>query len=133
VRIKNIATGEINFFKDVFPDDTPTIIGLEQLGYEVYQYPIVEPVIDEDPIQQATRDLEAYYDSVAKIKKYDNRLTCALRAGYEGPFQAEGIAFATWMDTCNDMVYQLVADISNGIRASMTVGQFISELPVAPW
>ena len=34
--------------------------------------------------------LVAYLDATARERRYDNRVTCALRAGYPGPFQAEG-------------------------------------------
>jgi hypothetical protein len=77
--------------------------------------------------------MEAHYDSVARDKKYDNRLTCALRAGYAGPFQLEGQAFAIWMDNCNAYGYLEMAKVLNGTRQMPTVEQLISELPSAPW
>lgn len=80
-----------------------------------------------------TAALEAHYDAVAQQKRYDSRYTCALRAGYAGPFQAEGTAFAVWMDNCNAMAYQILADVLNGVRAAPTIDQLISELPVISW
>jgi hypothetical protein len=80
-----------------------------------------------------TMALEDHYDAVAQQKRYDNRYTCALRAGYAGPFQAEGIAFAVWMDNCNAMAYQILADVLNGVRPAPTIEQLISELPTISW
>lgn len=80
-----------------------------------------------------TAALEAHYDSKARERKYDNRLTCALRAGYPGPFQAEGTAFAVWMDTCNAYAYQVMADCQNNLRAIPTAAELIAELPELVW
>lgn len=77
--------------------------------------------------------MEAHYDAVAKAKGYDNRYTCALRAGYSGPFQTEGQAFAQWMDACNAYAYQELAKINGNGRAVPTIPGFLSELPSAPW
>lgn len=77
--------------------------------------------------------MEAHYDAVAKAKGYDNRYTCALRAGYSGQFQSEGVAFAQWMDACNAYAYQELAKIQNAERTIPTVPGFISELPATPW
>lgn len=58
--------------------------------------------------------MDALFNAVAQAKNYDDRLTCALRAGYPGPFQAEGIAFATWMDAQNAKAYALLAQVQAG-------------------
>ena len=55
--------------------------------------------------------MDALFNAVAQAKNYDNRLTCALRAGYPGPFHDEGVAFATWMDTQNAKAYALLAQV----------------------
>ncbi len=34
--------------------------------------------------------LTAHLDATAQAKRYDNRITCMVRAGFPGPFQAEG-------------------------------------------
>ena len=80
-----------------------------------------------------TESLESYYDSIARIKRYDDRKTCALRAGYAGPFQAEGAAFAIWMDTCNVYGYQVMADVQAELRVVPTAEELIAELPEPPW
>jgi hypothetical protein len=77
--------------------------------------------------------MEKHYDSVARVKKYDNRYTCALRAGYAGPFQIEGQTFSIWMDSCNAYGYQVMEDVQSGHRAMPTMADLLAELPVAPW
>jgi hypothetical protein len=88
---------------------------------------------NEEIISNMTSQLENYYDSIAQTKRYDNRLTCALRAGYAGPFQSEGTAFAIWMDTCNAYAYSVMNDCLNNIRPIPTIEVLISELPIINW
>ena len=38
--------------------------------------------------------LTAHLDAVAQTKRYADRISCSVRAGYPGPFQAEGVVFA---------------------------------------
>lgn len=61
--------------------------------------------------------MESLFDTTAQSRRYDNRITCALRAGYAGPFQAEGLAFATWMDRQNAIAYQMLAQVQAGTMA----------------
>lgn len=78
--------------------------------------------------------MEALFDKVAQSRRYHNRLTCALRAGYSGPFQAEGTAFATWMDNCNALAYQMQAEIRAGTRSMpTTIDEALSYLPAITW
>ena len=91
------------------------------------------PLTQEQLLQQFIAAMEYHYDLVAKRKQYDNRLTCALRAGYPGPFQAEGQAFAVWMDNCNLYGYEQMDRVLNGQRPMPTVSGLIAELPAAPW
>lgn len=88
---------------------------------------------EDEIVADFIKHIEGYYDSVAQSLRYDNRLTCALRAGYPGPFQAEGIAFATWMDECNSYGYQVIEDVKAGLRPMPTTEELISELPKSPW
>lgn len=78
-------------------------------------------------------EMEAMYDAVAQSRRYDNRITCALRAGYPGPFQAEGQAFALWMDACNALGYQIMAEVMAGTRTLPSKEELLAELPAAPW
>lgn len=78
--------------------------------------------------------LTTHLDVTAQTRRYDNRITCAVRAGYPGPFQAEGKAFASWMDTCNALAYQIQAEVLAGTRpAPSTVSEFLSEMPEMVW
>jgi hypothetical protein len=80
-----------------------------------------------------TSAMEEYYDFFAQQRNYDNRITCALRAGYTGPFQAEGTAFAIWMDTCNAYAYAEMNKVLTNQRPMPTVEELISELPQLVW
>ena len=78
--------------------------------------------------------LTQHLDKTAQAKRYDNRITCALRAGYPGPFQAEGQAFAAWMDTCNAQAYSLLAEVQSGVRPLPESTQaLIDALPPMVW
>lgn len=105
-------------------------------------------VITLAPEQVASNELEAtlklqrdiitamdnLFDTTAQSKKYDSRVTCALRAGYTGPFQAEGIAFAQWMDTCNALGYQMLAEVQAGTRPMpSSVAEALALLPEMIW
>lgn len=116
-------------------EQTPALIngvwtqqwGVVQLTPEEQQAAVVALVDD------YTATLTAYLDQVARFKRYDNRFTCALRAGYPGPFQSEGIAFAEWMDNCNALGYTIMAEVQAGTRPLPTKSEFIAAMPVAPW
>lgn len=82
---------------------------------------------------QYTAALEAMYDTKAQEKRYDNRLTCALRAGYAGPFQAEGTAFAVWMDTCNATAYGIMGQVIAQEIAQPTIPELLVMMPPLTW
>lgn len=84
-------------------------------------------------ISDYTTALEQYCDNVAQSRKYDNRFTCSLRAGYPGPFQEEGRTFAVWMDTCNAAAYQILHEVSTGEREVPSKEELISLLPPIQW
>lgn len=78
--------------------------------------------------------LTAHLDATAQQRKYDNRITCMVRAGFPGPFQAEGIAFATWCDTCNQFAYTFMSEVLNGTQPMPnTQAEFIALLPEMIW
>lgn len=78
--------------------------------------------------------LTAHLDAIAQARRYDNRITCMVRAGFPGPFQSEGLAFAAWCDGCNASAYALMADVLAG-NAPMpeSTGAFIAMLPLMVW
>lgn len=88
---------------------------------------------DEKTKADYTSALEEFFDAKAQGRRYDNRMSCAIRAGYPGPFRAEGEAFATWMDDCNAHGYQVMADVMSGDRPLPSVEEFLAELPELTW
>lgn len=100
---------------------------------EVTYVPPAPPSIEEQ-IAVFDAALVAHLDATARERRYDNRITCALRAGYPGPFQAEGIAFASWMDQCNALAYQLLAEVFAGTRPLPESPQALIDLmPAMVW
>ena len=99
---------------------------------------IIEDLPEEESnkrlLQRYDSILTSHLDSVAQQKNYDNRITCALRAGYAGPFQEEGIAFASWMDNCNHIAHKYLEDIQNGTRSKPeSPSELLSLLPEMVW
>ena len=86
-----------------------------------------------DTIRALTAALERMYDAEAQSRRYDNRFTCALRAGYPGPFHAEGLAFASWMDACNAKAYAIMADCLDGKRGEPSEEELLREMPTMEW
>lgn len=76
--------------------------------------------------------IEAFYDEKAQERRYDNRYTCAMRAGYPGPYQEEGQAFGIWMDTCNDICYELLSDVQGG-APEPTLEEIMASFPELVW
>jgi hypothetical protein len=77
--------------------------------------------------------LDSHFDLVAQSRKYNNRYTCALRAGYAGPFQSEGRSFALWMDSCNAKAYLELDLVMSGRQEAPTIDELIAGLPVIDW
>lgn len=94
-------------------------------------------VVPADPYftlqDQYAAALDAFIDAKARERGYDGRITCALRAGYPGPFQAEGQAFAPWMDACYATAQQVLSEVMAGARPMPTPESFIAELPPMVW
>lgn len=104
-------------------------------GWVVYE-PVVAPPQEptEDEIQAAlTQALNRHLDSVAGQRRYDSRFTCMLRAGFAGPFQAEGLAFAAFADECNMVGYTMMKRAKAGEIAIPTEAQLIAEMPTIQW
>jgi len=74
--------------------------------------------------------LDEHLDAVARASSYDNRFTFALRAGFAGPYHAEGTAFAQWMDACNQHAFDFLGEVLSGDeRIPDSVEAFIAMLP----
>lgn len=83
----------------------------------------------EQTISRFESALDAHLDSVARTHRYRDRITFAVRSGYPGPYQAEGAAFGTWMDTCNAQAYALLGRVESGTETMPTIEAFIASLP----
>lgn len=83
----------------------------------------------EDRIATLQAAIDAHLNSAAQQKGYDSILSAALRAGYPGPFRDEGIAFATWMDSCYALGYQLLAQWRAGLLQEPTPEELLAMLP----
>lgn len=94
--------------------------------------PVTQPKVEE-LITLYSNALAEHHDTVAQSKRYDNRITCALRAGYKGPFRTECTAFAIWMDTCNAQGYALLAEVQSGKTPMPTIPEFIASMPEMVW
>lgn len=90
--------------------------------------PDTTPTIEQISIVLQAR-VQQYMDAQARLRRWDNIRSAAIRAGYPGPYQAEGIAYATWMDACWAHCYQVLADVVAGLRLVPTEAELIAELP----
>jgi hypothetical protein len=89
----------------------------------------VAPTVDD--LREA---LTQHLDRTAQARRYDNRITCMVRAGFSGPFRDEALAFATWADTCNLKAYAMLADVEAGkTQMPSTIDEFISQMPKMVW
>lgn len=76
---------------------------------------------------------DKHINAPAVARQYDSFVTFAMRAGYAGPYQAEATTYASWMDTCNQLGYQILAEVQAGTRAMFaTTAEYIALLPVCP-
>lgn len=94
------------------------------------QYPAGILKTPADIIADYERALDQHLDAAAQSRRYNDRFTFALRAGYPGPYHAEAVVFAAWMDDCNAQAYQLLQDVQAGTATLPTVEAFIAALPV---
>lgn len=81
-------------------------------------------------IEQA---ITTHMDKVAQAKRYDNRDSCRLYAGYPNPFQAEAIAYGQWVAACWVASNAAQAEILAGNRTIPTPEAAVLELPVMVW
>ena len=130
-RIVGTATDEYSG-PEIFID-APTDFDAQQMGnYTVSDGVASLPVVN--PFLAFEAALDRHLDATAQARRYDNRITCALRAGYPGPFQPEGQAFALWMDACNLAAYTLLAEVQAGARPLPENTQVLIEaLPPMMW
>lgn len=117
---------------DILPDLIEATYG--GIGWLWDGTTLTEPPVPPLTVEQIVQAMDNLFDSTAQSKRYDTRITCALRAGYTGPFQAEGQAFASWMDTCNALGYTMLAQVQAGTRPMpATVDEALALLPAMVW
>lgn len=113
----------------------------EKVGDHYEQRWLVTDMTDEEKaaaMRQAIAEIEAavdaHLDSVAQSYRFADRTRLSLRAAYPNPWQALGVAFGTWMDTCNAMAAAGLQDVIDGNIPLQTPEQVIAQLPafVAP-
>lgn len=103
-------------------------------GTTFYQLPKTVEQIQEEMIKACDTALTNHLDATAQTRKYDNRITCMVRAGFAGPFQEEAQAFAIWADSCNAAAYQYLSEVQAGTRPMPNSPQeLIDVLPVMVW
>jgi hypothetical protein len=115
-----------------YPLTPMTAMSAEEVGAYINP-PKTAEQLEAEALARFISALESHYDTAAQSRRYDNRLTCALRAGYPGHFQAEGLAFAVWMDECNAYAYGQMALVQAGEREQPTPDELVAELPPMVW
>lgn len=101
-------------------DDAPYVVYTRKSDEQILQI----------MLQRYETALDGMLDKVAREHRYNDRFTFALRAGYAGPYQAEGIAFAAWMDGCNTQAYALMEQVAAGTaQAPEPVDAFLAIFP----
>jgi hypothetical protein len=91
----------------------------------------------EAAVRPSEQDYEAamvaLFDRVAETRQYDNRVTCAMRASYPGPYQAEGAAYGAWMDQCYAIGYALQAQAARGEIPPPSIDELLASMPDIAW
>ena len=92
-----------------------------------------DPPTPQQILSEIEAAITAHMDSVAKSKRYDNRDSCRLYAGYPNAYQAEAIAYGQWVASCWVVSNTAQADIIAGLRTIPTPTEAVAELPVMVW
>ena len=91
------------------------------------------PPTPQEVLKAIEQAIEKHMDEVVQSKKYDNRDSCRLYAGYTNPFQVEAIVFGQWVSACWVDSNQAQVDIANGLRTIPTPEEAVAELPIMGW
>lgn len=94
---------------------------------------VLVPPTPQEQLKTIELAIEKHMDEVAQAKRYDNRDSCRLYAGYLNPFQAEAIAYGQWVSACWVASNQAQSDVIAGIRTIPTPDEAINELPAMVW
>lgn len=91
--------------------------------------PVPDPIETELTLKDYDNALMNLFDVTAQSMNYQSWQTCAMRAYKPGPFELECTAFFDWMESCNSLGYQILADVNSGSREQPTIEAFIAGLP----
>ena len=91
------------------------------------------PPTPQELLKAIEQAIEKHMDEVAQSKRYDNRDSCRLYAGYVNPFQAEAIAFGQWVSDCWVASNDAQALIMQGLMQIPTPEEAVASLPNHPW
>jgi hypothetical protein len=100
---------------------------------EAYILTAPPPPTPQELLKSIEQAIEKHMDEVAQSKKYDNRDSCRLYAGYVNPFQDEAIAYGQWVSACWVASNQVQEDVMNGLRTIPTPEEAVASLPIQPW
>jgi hypothetical protein len=92
-----------------------------------------DPPSPQEQLKSIESAIETHMDQVAQAKRYDNRDSCRLYAGYQNPFQAEAIAYGQWVANCWLASNAAQADVLAGLRTIPTPEEAVLELPEMVW
>lgn len=93
----------------------------------------VDPPTPQQLLSELEQAITKHMDEVAQAKRYDNRDSCRLYAGYVNPFQAEAIAYGQWVAACWVASNTAQAEIMAGTRTVPTPAEAVAELPLMEW
>ena len=127
--VVNIIIADESFAESVGAVRTDTA----GIGWSFANGVFTAPAAPAPSLEDYDKALTDHLDAEARTHRYDNRINCALRAGYAGPYHAEGVAFAQWMDSCNAAGYAILEDFQAGRIPQPTVAEVIATLPVMVW
>lgn len=76
-------------------------------------------------------EVDKHLNAAARAKGYDSRNSFYMRAAVPGsPFHAEGVAFATWMDSVYAKCYEVLAQVLASEIPEPTAAELLAMLPV---
>lgn len=92
----------------------------------------------EDIIAKKEVVIDEYCETIARNKGYGRKdvqpsVACSGYSGFTNPYQSEALAYVAWVAALWPVVYQIMADVMDGIRAIPTDAELIAELPVMTW
>ena len=79
--------------------------------------------------EEYTLAVTNFMDAKAQERKYDSIHTAALRAAYPGPFQAEGVAYASWMDSVWISLYSKMGRVLQSQEPYPSIDELLASLP----